>query len=224
MSRPVRALDVRVGSATDGLAPVSAAHRSFAARAPHWLALSAVAVAAITADQLTKRIVTSALALGEEVDVVGPVTIHHVQNTGIAFGLFPSATALVTAFTAIAVAWMIVFFARAGARHGLLPIALGFLVGGSVSNLVDRLRLQHVTDFIDVRFWPAFNLADSFIVVGVGMFVLALFAADRGGRLRRPPTAGPVPLGLGVGQPAPAERVSRLPASDATGQRGQRTA
>ncbi len=88
-------------------------------------------------------------------------------------------TAFVTAFTALAIAWMVVFFARSGARQGLLPAALGFLIGGSASNLVDRLRLGHVTDFLDVGFWPSFNLADSFIVTGVALFVFALFAVDR---------------------------------------------
>jgi signal peptidase II len=91
--------------------------------------------------------------------------------------------------TAIAVAWMLVFFARSGARHPILPTALGLLIGGSVSNLVDRIRLGHVTDFLDFRYWPAFNLADSFIVIGVAILLLALAAVDReprrGRRARR---------------------------------------
>jgi signal peptidase II len=74
---------------------------------------------------------------------------------------------------------MLVFFARAGSRHPVLPAALGLLIGGSVSNLIDRVRLGHVTDFLDLRWWPAFNLADSFIVVGVAILLLALVAADR---------------------------------------------
>jgi signal peptidase II len=61
----------------------------------------------------------------------------------------------------------------------VLPAALGLLIGGSLSNLVDRVRLGHVTDFIDFRYWPAFNLADSFICIGVVILLLALFAADR---------------------------------------------
>src|SRR5213075_457162 len=114
-----------------------------------------------------------------------PLSIHHVQNSGIAFGLFASATPIVTILTAIAVAWMLVFFARSCSRHPILPVALGLLIGGSASNLLDRIRLGHVTDFIDLRFWPAFNLADSFIVVGVAALLLALVAADR--NAARPP-------------------------------------
>jgi signal peptidase II len=79
---------------------------------------------------------------------------------------------------------MLFFFARSGSRHPVLPVALGLVIGGSVSNLVDRVRLGHVTDFLDLKFWPAFNLADSFIVVGVGILLLALLAADRPARTR----------------------------------------
>src|SRR4029077_18196735 len=166
--------DVRVGSSTDGLSPVSVAERSLAAGPWQWAGLAAVALAAMLADQVTKHIVTATLALDDSVHVLGPLSIHHVQNSGIAFGLFSSATAIVTVVTAGAVVWMIVFFARSGARHPVLPAALGLLIGGSVSNLVDRIRLHHVTDFIDLKWWPAFNLADSFIVIGVAILLMAL--------------------------------------------------
>jgi signal peptidase II len=177
-----RAMDVRVGSATDGLTPFSVAARSLGAGLSEWLALAAVAIAAIAADQLTKHIVSSKLALDDQVRVAGPLAIHHVQNSGIAFGLFASATLVVIILTTVAVGWMLIFFARSGSRHPVLPVALGLVIGGSVSNLVDRVRLGHVTDFLDLKFWPAFNLADSFIVVGVAILLLALIAADRAPR------------------------------------------
>ena len=81
--------------------------------------------------------------------------------------------------TAVAIATLIVFFARSGRRHPLLPVAVGLVLGGSASNLVDRLRLGYVTDFLDLAYWPAFNLADTFIVVGVGLLFLSFVAADR---------------------------------------------
>jgi signal peptidase II len=179
--------DVRVGSTTNGLQPVSVAERSLAAGIWQWTGLGTVALAAVLADQVTKHIVTTTMALDASVRVVGPLSIHHVQNSGIAFGLFASATAVVTVVTSVAVMWMLVYFARSGARHPVLPAALGLLIGGSVSNLVDRIRLHHVTDFIDLKWWPAFNLADSFIVVGVAILVAALVAADRA---PRPPRRG----------------------------------
>lgn len=179
LSEPARHADVRVGSATDGLTPISSAERQLGAGWPQWMSLAAVALAAIGADQLTKAIVTARLALNESTHIVGPLSIHHVQNSGIAFGLFASATSLVILLTGVAVAWMLYFFARSGARHPVLPVALGLVIGGSVSNLVDRVRLGHVTDFLDLRFWPAFNLADTFIVVGVAILLLALVSSDR---------------------------------------------
>jgi signal peptidase II len=161
---------------------VSVAERSLAAGPWQWAGLLAVAAAAVAGDQLTKHVVSSNLALDQSTHVIGPLSIHRVDNSGIAFGLFTSATAAVIVLTALAVCWMLVYFARRGARHPVIPAALGLLIGGSVSNLVDRVRLGHVTDFIDFGWWPAFNLADSFIVIGVAMLVAALVGVDRGPR------------------------------------------
>ena len=168
-----------MGSATNGVVPQWGAGRSLGAGFRQWLALVAVAGAAVAADQVTKAIVSSSLSLGETVDVVGPLSIHHVRNSGIAFGLFSTWASAVTLLTTIAVAWMVAYFARAGARHPVLPVALGLLIGGSAGNLADRLRLGHVTDFLDLRYWPAFNLADTFIVVGVAILLAALIASER---------------------------------------------
>ena len=109
--------------------PVSVAERSLAAGPWQWAGLVAVAVAAMIADQATKHVITSTLSLDDSVHVVGPLSIHHVQNSGIAFGLFSSATAVVTVVTSIAIVWMVVFFARSGSRHPVLPAALGLVIG-----------------------------------------------------------------------------------------------
>ncbi|MGH3030086.1 MAG: signal peptidase II [Gaiellaceae bacterium] len=192
MSSSTRLIDVRVGSATDGRLPISMVERSLSAGPFHWLALLAVAFAAILADQITKGIVASQLELGDSVHLVGPLSIRHVRNPGIAFGLFSSWATAVTILTACAIAWMVFYFARSGARHPVLPVALGLLIGGSLANLIDRIRLGHVTDFLDLRFWPAFNLADTFIVVGVGILLVVLVSAERQPRVRRtaPKTSG----------------------------------
>jgi len=168
-SEPARKQEFRPGSRTDGLAPISVVARSLAARPRHWIALGAIVIAAVVADQLTKHVVASELFLDEDVKVVGPFSIHHVQNSGIAFGLFAQATGFVILLTLVAV---------------------GLLIGGSISNLADRVRLGYVTDFLDLRYWPAFNLADSFIVVGVAILLGALVAADRSPR--RPRGVDPV--------------------------------
>jgi len=181
-----RRFDVRVGSSTNGLEPISVAERSLAAGPLQWLGLVAVALAAVIADQVTKHVVSSQLALGDEVHVLGPFSLHHVQNSGIAFGLFPRSTVTVALLTGGAVIGMVCRFARSGARHPVLPTALGLLIGGSLSNLADRIRLGHVTDFLDLSWWPSFNLADTFICVGVAILLLTLVAADREPRRARP--------------------------------------
>lgn len=185
MSEPARAetprprLEVRVGSATNALQPIPGASRSLAAGYAQWLGLALVAVAAAVADQLTKSLVANRLSLGDAVDIAGPFTIHHVRNSGIAFGLFSGSTSIVIVLTAVAIGALLTFFARSARRHPLLPAAVGLVLGGSASNLIDRLRLGHVTDFLDLDYWPAFNLADTFIVVGVGLLFLSFVAADR---------------------------------------------
>lgn len=179
-------VDVRIGSATNAVRPILAAERSLAAGTAQWVSLLAVACAAFLADQLTKQVVARTLDVGASTDIAGPFSLHHVQNSGIAFGLFSSRTTVVIGITAVAVAWMVWFFARSGRRHPVLPVALGLVLGGSIANLSDRVRLGHVTDFLDLEAWPAFNLADTFIVVGVAVLFGALVLADRPHRPRGP--------------------------------------
>ena len=188
-SAPPRRVDVRIGSSTNALQPISGVERRLGAGRAQWIALAVIAGTAIVADQLTKAIVVAQLPLGDTAVTIGPFSIHHVQNTGIAFGLFADSTSAVIALTAVAVGAMLVFFARTAQRHPLVPIALGLVIGGSVANLLDRVRLGHVTDFLDFAYWPAFNLADTFIVVGVGLLFASFVAADRAS-----PRVGTAPL------------------------------
>lgn len=188
-SAPPRRVDVRVGSSTNALQPISGAERRLGAGRAQWIALVVISGTAIVADQLTKAIVVAQLPLGDTAVTIGPFSIHHVQNTGIAFGLFADSTSAVIALTAVAVGAMLVFFARTAQRHPLVPIALGLVIGGSIANLLDRVRLGHVTDFLDFAYWPAFNLADTFIVVGVGLLFASFVAADRAS-----PRVGTAPL------------------------------
>jgi signal peptidase II len=158
-----------------------------------WAGFAAVAVAAAVADQLTKRVIEQRIGMNESHSVLPGLSITHVQNTGIAFGVLPGRLAMVSILTAAAVVWMLVHFARSGARHTIFPVALGLLVGGSVSNLADRVRQGHVTDFIHISHWPTFNLADSFIVVGVLLLALALMRIEQPRPPVPPPPAGADP-------------------------------
>ena len=179
MSEPGRPVEIRIGSTPEGAVHVSAAERRLAATPRHWARLGLVAAAAFAADQVTKLAVRSTLSLDDSVQVVGPLSIRHVPNSGIAFGLFSRAVPVVIGLTAVAILWMLMVFARSGSRHAVLAPAFGLLAGGSLANLLDRLRLGHVTDFIAVRHWPTFNLADSFITIGVALLLVALLCSDR---------------------------------------------
>ncbi|MEI7759192.1 MAG: signal peptidase II [Thermoleophilia bacterium] len=185
---PRQRTDVRMGSSTNALQPISGAEQRRSAGRAQWLALVVVAGTAIVADQLTKTIVSRRLPIGESVAGIGPFSIHHIQNTGIAFGLFANSTTAVIVLTGVAVGAMLLFFSKTARRHPLVPIALGLVIGGSIANLLDRVRLGHVTDFLDFAYWPAFNLADTFIVAGVGLLFASFVAADRiSARVGTPP-------------------------------------
>ena len=144
--------------------------------------LIAAFVAAI--DQATKLWIRSHLPLGESLPEVGFVRLIHVQNTGSAFGLFANQAFLLT-LVAIVGLGLILLFYRYLSEYSVLGIsALGLVLGGAVGNLVDRLRLGYVTDFVDVRLWhgyhwPAFNVADSAITVGTIALVCFIFWALR---------------------------------------------
>ena len=140
--------------------------------------LFAVALAVVALDQYTKALVRAYLPLNTSwmpIPWLEPlVTLTHVRNTGAAFGLFPSLGGVLR-LVALAVVVAIVFlFRRLAANSWLLRIALGLQLGGATGNLIDRVARGYVTDFIDVRVWPIFNVADSAIVVGTAL--LAYYA------------------------------------------------
>ena len=119
-SDPPRRIDVRIGSSTNALQPISGAQRRLGAGRAQWIALTVIAAVAIVADQLTKSIVSSQLPIGNATATIGPFSIHHVENTGIAFGLFADSTTAVILLTTAAVGAMLVFFGRTAQRHPLL--------------------------------------------------------------------------------------------------------
>ena len=165
--------EVRVGATPPGLLAVSVVSRSLAAGPFQWAAFAAVAVLAFAADQALKSLVPQSILLGEEILVAGPFSLTHIRNSGIAFGLFPNWTSVIAAITGIVVVLLLVHFARTGAGNPMLPVALGLLAGGSLSNLADRIRLGYVTDYLHFDYWPSFNLADTFIVVGIALLLAA---------------------------------------------------
>lgn len=118
------------------------------------------------ADQVTKRIVVGALDRREHVDVFLGIELTYVRNEGIAFGAFGGGGTVVTVVTVAAVALLALYFAF-NTRRPWLWLPFGVVAGGAIGNLVDRLSEGSVVDWIDPILWPAFNLADVAIVVGI---------------------------------------------------------
>ena len=137
---------------------------------------SAVFAVVLAADQGVKALVTSSLARGEEREVVAGIKLVNVRNSGVAFGQLQNAGAIVAVVIALALLALLVYFARNGWRPWVwLPT--GMLLGGAIGNIVDRVREGAVIDFVKLPHWPAFNVADSAICVGV---VVLLFVMERG--------------------------------------------
>jgi signal peptidase II len=145
-----------------------------------------IAVAVLVLDQLTKYVVRSSLSLGESFPDEGFFRITHVANTGAAFGILKGQTAFLIVTTFFGLAAILLYYAYPPLEHGILRIALGLQLGGAIGNLTDRVRMGRVTDFIDVGAWPAFNVADSSIVIGVTA-ILAFFVLTEASRRRKLP-------------------------------------
>jgi signal peptidase II len=141
------------------------------ANARGWLRAIALGVAVLVFDQITKAIVRGALDPGEAVSIGLGFELTDVRNRGIAFGLLADGQGLVIAVTAAALALILVYFARNAARPGLW-VGVGLLLGGALGNLSDRVRTDEVTDFIDPPAWPAFNVADIAITLGILVVIL----------------------------------------------------
>lgn len=135
----------------------------------------AVAVVGLTAavDQATKAIAVASLDRGEEVNVFLGLDVTHVRNDGVAFGALSGGGPVLVGVIALALGALVAYFARhSGVRLLWLPV--GMIVGGALGNLADRAREGAVIDFIDPIAWPAFNLADTAIVIGVlGLLYIA---------------------------------------------------
>lgn len=142
----------------------------------------AVTALVLIVDQLSKAAIVRHLEPQMPWNPIRPLrsifSLTYVTNTGAAFGLFPQLGNLYVFVALAIVAALLVFYRRFTLQSRLMQVCLGLQLGGALGNLIDRLRLGHVIDFIDFKVWPVFNVADSCIVVGVA--ILALFLLREG--------------------------------------------
>jgi signal peptidase II len=141
----------------------------------------AVAAAVVAADQITKAIVRASIDRTERIDLVAGFGLVNTRNTGVAFGFFTGGGAFVAIAAGVALVALLAFFATHAGRP-LVWLPTGLLIGGAVGNLIDRAAEGSVTDFLDPPLWPAFNVADAAITIGV----VALLYVIEG-----PPSRGP---------------------------------
>lgn len=148
-----------------------------------YLFLFSVALSVIGLDQWTKAIVRSNLALGEIWSLWDWLTPYarfvHWYNTGVAFGMFQNNNVLFAILVSIIALVIIVFYPSLTEDDWYLRIALSLQLGGAVGNLIDRITIGHVTDFISVGNFAVFNIADSCVTIGVGVMILGMWIQER---------------------------------------------
>lgn len=136
------------------------------------LALATVGVVVLV-DQASKAAVIANVARGEHDNIFFGLELTNSRNRGVAFGALSGGGILVVAAIAVALVALVAYFAM-HAERPLLWLPVGMLLGGAIGNLADRARVGAVIDFIDPMWWPAFNLADASIVLGVLVLLYAL--------------------------------------------------
>jgi signal peptidase II len=126
-------------------------------------------------DQFSKMIVQKFLTEGATIPVWPPFFyLTYVHNPGIAFGLFPNQGTLLAVMVVMVIIAAAAVHILLTQSHPMIKVGLGLLLGGALGNIIDRLRIGQVIDFLDFRFWPVFNLADVAIVCGALLFFVAL--------------------------------------------------
>ena len=161
-----------------------------------------VAGLVLAIDQITKQMVRSNLDRGDSWPSEDwAVRVHHITNTGAAFGILKDQTGFLIVTTIVGLVAILLYYRYPPFHHRVAPIAVGMMLGGAVGNLVDRIRLGRVTDFIDFPFWPAFNVSDASIVVAVAILSLAYSLQPR----RPAAPASPDPPGERAEPARPAE-------------------
>ena len=138
------------------------------------------ALGILVADQVTKALVVSNLAVGQKAQLLGDVVeIWHAQNRGAAFSLFQGGTIVFLVVSVLSIGMVAYFYRSLRDRSPWLHLVLGIVLGGTLGNFIDRLRQGYVTDWLSVGIgdtrWPTFNVADSSVVVGIGILVIYLF-------------------------------------------------
>jgi len=133
------------------------------------------AVCVLILDQVTKYIIIEKLPISSEIEVIrGFFYITNLKNTGAAFGLFQDSTRTLTIISFVAIVLIIILKIMLKLNYAFYNVSLGFILGGALGNLIDRYFVGEVTDFLNFTFWPVFNIADSFIIIGFCLIIILI--------------------------------------------------
>ena len=151
-----------------------------------FILMSVTALVVLLLDQATKYWISSSMTVGQDIAVItGFARLRYTQNSGAAFGIFADSTGILSIISLVVIVGILVAFVRLGHPNRLSVLAAGLVVGGALGNLLDRVRLHYVVDFIEVYnpqlklnntvyTFPVFNVADSAITIGVILILLSL--------------------------------------------------
>jgi signal peptidase II len=150
--------------------------------------LFSISITVVIIDQLTKLWIQNNFAIGQSLPETGFFRLTYAQNTGAAFSIFYGHVEILTVVSCIGVILLLIYLFYVSRKYPALDtamsrIALGLILGGAIGNLIDRMTLGYVRDFIDVGPWPIFNIADSATTVGVIIF--AIFILFFSGKIDR---------------------------------------
>ena len=154
----------------------------------------AIAMFVVSADQMTKWVVRQQLALGEQWPDKSffHMRIINVVNDGAAFGMLQGHMPFLIGTSLVGLLAIVLYYLYPPMEHGLIRVALGMQLGGAIGNLIDRVRVGEVTDFVNVGRFPTFNVADASISVSIAAVLLffALQEVDESRKQKRPADAG----------------------------------
>ena len=133
----------------------------------------------VAADQLIKLVINNKFICGQSLPVIKNIFhLTYVKNTGAAFGIFQNQNMFFIISTLVIIVIMLIYINKINKKSIWFKLAAGLILGGAVANLIDRIRVGCVIDYLDFRIWPVFNLADSSVVIGAGIIVLLFLQGE----------------------------------------------
>ncbi len=137
-----------------------------------WRIFVAFVLAVIICDQISKLIISRLMYRGQIIPVIPHIfNITYVKNPNAAFGISIGSPVIMMVLTSLATALLIFYFAKLREKGSLLYVGLALIIGGAIGNLIDRIRMRQVIDFIEIGIrqykWPVFNIADSCVTIGI---------------------------------------------------------